>query len=437
MVGKSGAARHSTQVTVAATAPPSNQEASPAMSFHHALSLLRRRKASSAIIILEIAISCAILCNAAYIIGLRLERASIPSGVAEREVVRIQPVDLKEMENPDQITRADIAALRAIPGVRSASLTSFVPFGQADDAVPLRRTPDQQAPTLQATAFIGDTGIAETLGLRLIAGRLFDESDTVDWPQHQETKPSPGVALLTRSVAEQMFPEGDAVGRIFYIWSSDPVRVVGVVEHLKRGYVEGNPALYENSVLLPIRTSYSRIFGNYVLRADPGLRTEILDSAARALMSINGNRAFFSIDTFEDIRDEYFRKDLAMAWLLTSICSALLAMTAFGIVGIVSFWVQQRFREIGILRSLGAARTDIMKMFLLESFLLTTIGIAVGMLLAYAINIRLMDYYEIARMPIHILPLGATILWLLGVTAALYPATRAAMIPPATATRLA
>lgn len=406
------------------------------MSFHHALSILRRRKASSAIIIVEIAISCAILCNAAYIIGLRLERATIPSGVAEREIVRVQPVDLREMENPDQITRADIAALRAVPGVKSVSLTSFVPFGQADDAVPLRRNPDQQVPTLQATAFIGDANIAETLGLHLVAGRFLNEGDTVDWPQHQEAKPSPGTALLTRSVAEQMFPGEIAVGKTFYAWGSDPVRVVGVVEHLKRGYVEGDPALFENSVLFPIRTSYGRIFGNYVLRTDPGLRTEVLDYAARALMSVNESRVIFNIDTFEEIRDEYFRKDLAMAWLLATICAALLTMTAFGIVGIVSFWVQQRFREIGILRSLGAARIDIMKIFVAESFLLTTVGIAIGMLLAYAINIRLMGYYEIPRMPIHVLPLGATILWLIGVASALYPAMRAAKIPPATATRI-
>lgn len=407
------------------------------MSLRHALSILWRRKASSSIIVAEIAVSCAILCNAAYVIALRLERATIPSGVVEEEIVRIQPIDLKEPENPDQITRADLAALRAIPAVHSVSLSSFVPFGQADDSVPLKRTPEQQEPTLQATAFIGDPGIGETFGLRLLAGRLLNESDSVHWPQAQEARPSPGTAVLTRSVAEQLFPEGNAVGGVFYAWGTDPIRVVGVVEHLKRGYVEGDSALFENSILLPISTSYSRIFGNYILRVDRDRRDDVLDQASRALISGNSDRAFLNADTFESIRSDYFRKDLAMAWLLTAICAALLTMTAFGIFGIISFWVQQRFREIGILRSLGARRVDILKKFLLESFILTSVGIAIGMLLTYAVNIRLMDYYEIPRLPVQILPLGAVTLWLIGLAAALYPALHASTISPVAASRLA
>lgn len=407
------------------------------MSVRHALSILWRRKASSSIIVAEIAISCAILCNAAYIIGLRLERATIPSGIAEHEIVRIQPVDLKELDNPDEITRADLAALRALPGVRSAALSSFVPFGQADDSVPLKRTAEQQGPTLRATAFVGDPGIGETFGLRLVAGRLLDESDAVDWPQAQEARPNPGTAVLTRSVAEQLFPGGNAVGGVFYAWGTEPVRVVGVVENLKRGYVEGDAALFENSILLPLRTSYSRIFGNYVVRVDRDRRNDVLAQASTALMAVNSERAFLSADTFESIRGEYFRKDLAMAWLLTAMCAALLTMTAFGIFGIVSFWIQQRFREIGILRSLGARRVDILNKFLLESFILTSTGIAIGMLLAYAINIRLMAYYGIPRLPLHALPLGAVTLWLIGLAAALYPAMRASTISPVAATRLA
>lgn len=407
------------------------------MSLRHALSILWRRKASSSIIIAEIAISCAILCNAAYVIALRLERATLPSGITEDEIVRIQPIDLKEPADPDQITRADLMALGSIPGVRSASLSSFVPFGQADDSVPLRRTPEQEGPTLNATAFIGDPGIGETFGLRLIAGRLLNESDAVDWPHAQEARPGPGAAVLTRSVAEQLFPEGGAVGGVFYAWGTDPVRVVGVVEHLKRGYVEGDSALFENSILLPIRTSYSRIFGNYILRVDRDSRQDVLDQASRALMSIQSDRAFLNVDTFEAIRKDYFRKDLAMAWLLAAICIALLTMTAFGIFGIISFWIQQRFREIGILRSLGARRIDILTKLLLETFILTSLGIMIGMLLTYAINILLMDYYQIPRLPVRMLPLGALTLWLIGLAAAAYPALRASTISPVAAIRLA
>ena len=124
-----------------------------------------------------------------------------------------------------------------------------------------------------------------------------------------------------------------------------------------------------------------------------------------------------------------------MAWLLVGVCIALLIITALGIVGLASFWVQQRTRQIGIRRALGATRGDIVRYFQLENLILTTAGIAAGMGLAYAINLWLMDAYQVARLPAGALPAGAALLWLLGQLAVLGPARRAAAIPPAIATR--
>jgi putative ABC transport system permease protein len=66
---------------------------------------------------------------------------------------------------------------------------------------------------------------------------------------------------------------------------------------------------------------------------------------------------------------------------------------------------------------------------------LASIGIALGMLLAFAINQLLMGKYEMARLPLLYLPAGAVLLWLLGQLAVWAPARRAASIPPAVATR--
>ena len=126
-----------------------------------------------------------------------------------------------------------------------------------------------------------------------------------------------------------------------------------------------------------------------------------------------------------------------MAWLLGIVCVALLLVTALGIIGLASFWVQQRTKQIGVRRALGATRGQILRYFQTENFLLATIGIVLGMLLAYAINQLLMGKYELPRLPLYYLPVGAVLLWLLGQIAVYGPARKAASVPPAVATRSA
>lgn len=124
-----------------------------------------------------------------------------------------------------------------------------------------------------------------------------------------------------------------------------------------------------------------------------------------------------------------------MAWMLLAMIVALLVVTALGIVGLASFWVQQRNKQIGIRRALGATRRQILGYFQTENLLLATLGIVLGMIGAYGINQLLMSHYALPRLPAIYLPVGATALWLLGQIAVLGPARRAAQVPPAVATR--
>ena len=141
--------------------------------------------------------------------------------------------------------------------------------------------------------------------------------------------------------------------------------------------------------------------------------------------------------TFTDIMHDYYRGDRAMAWLLLTVIVSLLVVTALGIVGLASFWVQQRTKQIGIRRALGATKGQILRYFQTENFLLATIGIVIGMILAYGINQLLMGKYELPRLPLLYLPVGAVLLWLLGQVAVYGPARKAASVPPAVATRTA
>jgi putative ABC transport system permease protein len=137
------------------------------------------------------------------------------------------------------------------------------------------------------------------------------------------------------------------------------------------------------------------------------------------------------------MRAAFYKQDRVMAWMLVLVISLLLLVTALGIVGLASFWVQQRTRQIGVRRALGATRTQILRYFQTENFLLVTVGIAIGMLLAFGLNQLLMAKAELPRLPLYYLPFGAVALWLLGQCAVLWPARRAAAVPPAIATRSA
>jgi putative ABC transport system permease protein len=117
------------------------------------------------------------------------------------------------------------------------------------------------------------------------------------------------------------------------------------------------------------------------------------------------------------------------------VCAAMLLVTALGIAGLANFWVQQRRRQIGIRRAIGATRGDILRYFQTENFLIVSGGIALGVLLALVLNLALMTHYELPRLPWVYLPIGALSLWLLGQLAVLSPALRAAAVPPVVATR--
>jgi putative ABC transport system permease protein len=113
----------------------------------------------------------------------------------------------------------------------------------------------------------------------------------------------------------------------------------------------------------------------------------------------------------------------------------LLAITAAGIVGLTSFWVGQRRRQIGIRRALGATRNDILSYFMTENMLIGMGGIVVGTLLAIGINLWMVTQYGVTRLSGMYLLVGAVVLLLLGQGAVLAPALRASRVPPVEATR--
>lgn len=405
------------------------------MDFIPILSTLRRHKTAASLIILEIALTCAIVSNAVFLIRDRMSRMDRESGLVEDEVVRVQVTGIGKEADARSVTEQDLAEMRALPGVKFATSTNMVPFGNSSWNNSVSTIPKDPTPPVNVAMYMGSQDLVETMGLRLVAGRDFLPDEFITYEDAQKNdKVAPKSIIVTRAVAERLYPGQDPLGKPIYAWGDDPVLVVGVIERLARPNEVNGEDQRDYAMIMPVMTSYA-IGGNYLLRVDPARKSEILASIDKTLDKVDPRRILLERQTFTEVRAKYFRQDRAMAYLLAGVSIALLVITALGVVGLASFWVQQRTRQIGVRRALGATRGDILRYFQIENFILATLGIVVGMGIAFAINLWLMKTYAVPRLPWEYLPIGASLLWLLGQGAVLGPALRAAAIPPASATR--
>jgi putative ABC transport system permease protein len=401
------------------------------------LSTLRRHKLTAWLLILEIALTCAIVCNAVFLIGQRLQRMDMPSGIVEHELVQIQLAYIGNRPDANARAQTDLAALRKISGVQQVALSISLPFSASGPNSDVMLAPQQQLRTLSASNYFGQNLVA-TLGLKLVAGRDFRPEEYIGLDtataalQSGDAKGLPQTVIITKLMADRLWPGQSALGKTIYIGKSIPFRVIGVLARLTRsgGLNQGAG----NSMMMPISINLTS-GGSYMIRCAPQDRAQVLKAAVATLKKIDPRRVVLQKRNYDDLRRAYFASDRAMAGILVGVCIALLVVTALGIVGLASFWVAQRRRTIGVRRALGATRADILHYFQTENFLLATIGIAIGMALAFGINLFLMQHYELPRLPAIYFPVGAVALWVIGQLAVLGPALRAAAVPPVVATR--
>jgi putative ABC transport system permease protein len=173
---------------------------------------------------------------------------------------------------------------------------------------------------------------------------------------------------------------------------------------------------------------------SYLVRVKPGQLPAVEKGAEQILAGVDANRTYRS-RTIPDVKRRFLGGQTMMVRLLSLVIVVLVFVTALGIMGLTSFSVAERTRQIGTRRALGAARADILRHFLLENWVTTTIGIVVGIGLAITLNLTLLREIDGPRMTPGLLATGAVLLWVAGLLATLWPALRGARVAPAEATR--
>ncbi len=396
------------------------------------LAALHKHRLATLLIALEIAFACAVLCNACFLIAHRIAQMQVVSGVDEASLATVQLTGYDPSHAADLNARV-LAAMHAVPGVQSATVLGSIPFGVGQGRSGISTDAAGQHFGGVVDFYLGSPGSFQALGLHLVAGRapLVDDFQPI-----VSFMPKDAAVQIPWVLAEHLWPGADPLGKEFWV-DAYHYRVVGILDHLViPGPGSGEEKDPDWSVFVPTQPG-PHLAGSYLLRAAPGRLPQILRDVLAAVAKVAPDAVIDreNSQTITDLRHNYFENDRAMTGMLLGVITALLLITALGIVGLTSFWVQQRRRQIGIRRAIGATRGDILRYFQTENFLIVTGGIALGMLLAFALNLVLMQYYELPRLPLYYLPIGALVLWALGQLAVLGPALRAAAVPPVVATR--
>jgi putative ABC transport system permease protein len=402
------------------------------------LSAMLRNKTGALLVALQVALSLAILSNALYIVVVRQAAAARPSGIQDEGAVfsiHVSPINKDENAAKLATRRRELAALRGVAGVVSASDVSQMPLGQSGSMTGLSPTREQLDASATAAFYTTSTSLVGTWGLQLVEGRDFRPSDVLEVNPAIE-QPAPDTAIVTKALAEALYPgSASVVGKMLYYGTgpkADGARIIGVVTRLQTIGGELGSAGELSFIAPQIDVSND---ANYTVRAEAGQRERVMRDTETALRAANNGPVVIRSTTMDKARNDRYRADRALSWMLISVSALLLLVTASGIVGIASLWVTQRRKQIGVRRALGARRIDIMRYFLTENIMITSAGIVAGMLLALALNQLLVSTLELARLPPVYLLGGCGLFWALGLGAVYGPAWRAASISPATATR--
>ena len=409
------------------------------MEFRPILSAMRRNKVGAILIAVQMAITLAILCNALFIIEQRVASSKRPTGADEANVFVI--INQWVGNPPDASARmqGDLAALRRMPGVLDAFASNTYPLSDSGSTTGLSLHPDQKNATALAAIYFGDEHAIAGLGLKLVAGRNFNPADVVDKFGYTDLKTPSGI-IVTRVLADKLFPDGNALGQNVY----DEARrgtepIIGIVDQLQVPWVTAGgwgSQFNDSSILEPFNLVSPYPF-MYIVHAEPGRVSELMQAAPKKLFDISRARVIQKTLTLTTARSEVYKDDRGLVIILGVVCAALLAVTAFGIVGLTSYWVAQRRRQIGIRRALGATRNAIVQYFQTENLLIAAAGAAIGVALAVSLNLWMVNAFAMQRLHTGYALIGAIVVMMLGQAAVLWPALKAASIPPALATRAA
>jgi putative ABC transport system permease protein len=328
--------------------------------------------------------------------------------------------------------------IRQVPGVESAALSTSPPLsgmdiGSSFDIVGQVKDKDNK-PNARVSAVSGD--YARTLGTPIIRGRMIGDGDVLS---------SPFAVVINETLAHKYFPGADPLGKQIDLGGKDtgmikPYAVVGILGDQVDRSIGG---LIQPLILIPEQQiPTTSLFYQALLKTVVSfvVKTHGNIPVAVEMRSVFHQHASgFALDNFKTLQDAVeentFSKRLGL-YLVGSFAGLAVAMVFAGLYGVLSQLVSYRRREIGVRMALGATRASVAQLVLRQGSVLVGAGLGIGLVLAFATG-RLIKSFLYQVQPLDMATYGAVVLALavIGLTASVLPARKAASIQPMEALR--
>jgi predicted permease len=374
------------------------------------------------LIVCEVALSLVLLAGAGVMIRSLLALRHVDAGFDPRQVLTLElSLPKTRYATPAQTTAFFDGALqriRALPGVQAAAAIDNLPLTGGSQQPIVVDGKAELLPRDQPTVAVRKItpGYLRTMRLPLVRGRDFADGDVE-------------VMLVSRAAARLLWGDADPIGRhaTLPLQSRTVVKtVVGVVGDVRDAGLAENPvaAVYEytrerdwGGLALVVRTSVPPL--------------SLAQAAAGAVHAIDPEQPVEEIRTMEDVRDDTLTSQRFSALLLGLFAAVALTLATVGIYSVLSYIVRGRSREIGIRAALGAKRTDVVRLVVVEGMTPTLIGIGAGAVAAVGAG-RVMEklvFGVSASDPLTLVVVSGT-LALVALMASLVPAYRASRLDP-------
>ncbi len=319
-----------------------------------------------------------------------------------------------------------LRSVTSLGGLRHAALSDRVPFGGTRTSVEIEtETETGESRQRFVNVNIASSGLSGVYGIPFLAGRDFQPADAIGHPR---------VALVSQLAARMLWPNQSAIGKKFRGGlgpNGEPTEVVGVVGDMRSTKLQTPP---EPTVYLP----YTQVPGSTMfIVTRSGIPASTLASAvSAAVRRVDKDQRLENIRTGDDLLAKSLREPKFVGGLLIAFSLLALLLSAIGVYGVVSYWVAQSTREIGVRIALGAQRAAVVRMVVGRTFRTVVGGLAAGMFISLAVvQILSSVLYEVQpRNPLALL-LGAAVVAAVTLAAAAAPAVRAANLDPICALR--
>jgi putative ABC transport system permease protein len=388
---------------------------------------LTRNRTRVLLIVLQIAITLAVVTNAVNMIATERTKMKQASGFDDDNLLWVfsRPFADSFGDRAFRIatTRSDVRALGTIPGVKSVVNTNFMPWQGGGSSGEVKAAGGDGS-SYRTQEYTASPAFTDTLGVKIVSGRNIGEGDINDDPNATTAN-----VIISRGLERLIFKGQSAVGKQFIEPDNSVDTIVGVFDPFYNPY--GWP-IHEYCLVYP--GTAARNGALFLVRVNPGAMKSVSQAVEKKLLSVNDGRNF-EMRTISEVRDKYFTEGRIVIMAMTAVIILIVIVTGLGIVGVTSFSVTERKKQIGTRRALGATKSAILRYFLMENWLITNSGVLLGILLAYGLNYLLVTQTSGVKLDWRYLIAGVTLLWVQGIVATLVPAMRAAAVSPVIATR--